>query len=810
MSREGGRKTLERAGRAQRAARAWLRRVMPRVALVAAALFLLKVFFGGSALYGGNAFGSPLNFVTLLACAAAVVYYGLRALVWLKRTLLWRVRRRLVITYLFVGLTPLVLLTLLGFLSAVGGSSQALGRIAVVQIEGTKKEVLNNARALAESLARRPDNNSDAQLQAWLDERAALLQASLPGARVAAWRGRDERDTAALATREPARASFEKDDEQTRGVGPTSRPVGEPLPAWLEGREEWSGLAFLPPPAGSTEAFGSPSLRAVVRRGNALVLVSVPVSRALVGQWAASTGLRVRPFFIGMGGDELADVQGDVPVGPEDELAQDEAAEADAERRAAENQSGVGPVSGSKDVRMRTEDGRLVEFDLRRDQFGETIPSNLFVEFWHPLILQATNWTTGAEAPHWAFMVDWSWRESSRQFWGDETTGQFWRVALFYTALTFLVLELLALLSAAWMTRAVTGTVHKLYRAPEFIKRGDFSHRIRVRSRDQLGELASAFNEMSANIESLLKERVERERLEREIEIAHDVQAQFFPRSVPRLTTAEITGECRAARGVSGDYYDYIEVAPGLVAFALGDVSGKGLSAALVMSNLQASLRAQTTIIAERLKADAQTAAVPAASTATAAPAAASAHAPVASGNGERGVEPPCGVTGVDRGCAVERMVESINAQLTQSTDANRFATLFLALYDDAARSLRYTNAGHNAPLLVRADGTVERLDAGGMMVGAFDFARYEEGRTALRPADLLLIFSDGLSEAQNHLGEEYGEQRLSAFVVQNRHLPADQLRRTLFDEIDRWTGAQERGDDQTLVILKAASTIAQ
>ncbi|HYP54365.1 MAG TPA: SpoIIE family protein phosphatase, partial [Pyrinomonadaceae bacterium] len=796
-----------RAGAAFTAGRAWLRRVMPRVALAAGALLLMRVFFGQTALYAGR-FGSLLGYLTWLLALAACLYYGFKSLRWLKRTVLWRVRRRLVITYLFVGLTPLVLLTVLGFLSAVGGSSQALGRIAVVEITGTQREVLSNARVLAEALARRSDNVGEQQLQTWLTERAALLRATLPGARVAAWRGRDEAEVVALATREPARFVAESEDEQTRGVGISEQPAGAPLPAWLAGREEWGGMAFLAPPRESDEAFGSPSLRAVVRRRNAVVLVSVPVSRALVKQWGESTGLRVRPFFIGAGADELSDVDGSVPVGPGDELARDDEA-----RRAAESREGPN-AAPRRDVKMKTRDGREFNFDLRHDQFGEAIPSMLFVEFWHPLILQATNWTTGAEAPHWAFMVDWSWTEAGKQFWNDETTGQFWRVALYYAAVTFLILELLALLSAAWMTRAVTGTVHRLYRATEFIKRGDFSHRIRVRSRDQLGELASAFNEMSANIESLLMERVERERLEREVEIAAEVQAQLFPRRVPELRTLEITGECRAARGVAGDYYDYVEVAPGLVAFALGDVSGKGLSAALVMSNLQASLRAQTTIIAERIKTNelAATAAnvqSVAASTTTAALPHAPAPAPPAQGNGEQAGDAPCGVTGVDRGCAVERMVESVNAQLTQSTDANRFATLFLALYDDSARTLRYTNAGHNAPLLVRSGGALERLDTGGMMVGAFDFARYEEGRTALGPGDLLLIYSDGLSEAQNHLCEADGEQRLSDFTVSNRHLPADQLRRALFDEIDRWSGAQERDDDQTLVILKASAAAA-
>src|SRR5205085_11851116 len=139
----------------------------------------------------------------------------------------------------------------------------------------------------------------------------------------------------------------------------------------------------------------------------------------------------------------------------------------------------------------------------------------------------------------------------------------------------------------------------------------------------------------------------------------------------------------------------------------------------------------------------------------------------VASVAGQAGeVEAPCGVTGDDDACAVEEMVSNINTQLEQSTDANRFVTLFLALYDDQTRHLRYTNAGHNAPFLIRADGTHERLHTGGTVVGAFDFARYEESATTLAPNDLLLIFSDGISEAQNTTGEEYSEERLLQFAL--------------------------------------------
>jgi phosphoserine phosphatase RsbU/P len=256
------------------------------------------------------------------------------------------------------------------------------------------------------------------------------------------------------------------------------------------------------------------------------------------------------------------------------------------------------------------------------------------------------------------------------------------------------------------------------------------------------------------------------------------------------LRAAEIVGECRAARGVAGDYYDYVEVATGLIAFALGDVAGKGVSAALVMSNLQAALRAQATILAERMR------------TTSAARAAATT---VIGGGGvsEPEVEMPCGVTGVDLECAVEHMAASINEQLCHSTDSNRFATLFIALYDDETRQLRYTNAGHNDALLVRAGGAIEHLTEGGTVLGAFEWARYTEARTTLERGDVLVIYSDGISEADNPRGAEYTEHRLAHLVRKHRDQTADELRQLIFTEVDNWTGGQERDDDQTVVILK-------
>ncbi len=748
-----------RLGRGLAASRLWLRRVMPRVALAAGFLVVLWLSFGDTSLYRQAFIGPFLRLLTVCAAALTCVYYGLKALIWLKRKLLWRVRRRLIVTYLFIGLTPIILMTLLGLLSAFGGSGQGMARIITAQVNASERQTQASARGLAEAFEALPAGWDDRAIQGWLDERAALLQASLPGARVALWRGAAGSETGTIGHAGAAQFVSTGGDERTRGVGDDATPAGAPLPDWLRGRAEWGGLTFAPA-ASADEHFGSPSMRAVARGTGAgerpfTLLLTVPVSRALVEHYREATGIYVRPFFVS------------APMNESNRIVV-----RTNERRAREELERQRREAGDYEAR--------VEEMFRRDQFGEQ-PAGTF----YLVVLPATEWRSGQTSNHLSFLFDWSWALAGKQFWGGSEPGEMWRQALKYVAIIFLILELLALTAAVWMTRAVTGTVHKLYRAVEYIKRGDFSHRVRVRSHDQLGELAAAFNDMSANIESLLEERVERERLEREVEIAAEVQAQLFPRRVPELLTAEIAAECRAARGVAGDYYDYIEVAPGLVALALGDVSGKGISAALVMSNLQASLRAQTTITAERIEM--------------------AARALVAAGAGSDHKQAAgADVSARDIDGAVARKMTNINRQLCQSTESNRFATLFLAIYEDRTRRLRYTNAGHNAPILVRADGSSERLTVGGMMAGAFEWADYEEDAAPLASGDVLVIFSDGISEAENEEGCEYGEERLVRFATAHRELSADELRQAVFTEIDAWSGKKERNDDQTLVILKA------
>jgi sigma-B regulation protein RsbU (phosphoserine phosphatase) len=724
---------------------------MPTVAIIATVLFLVWIAIRKAGFYQEHEIFTIFGFAIWCFGVATVAYYGLKALRWVKRRLLWRVRRRLLITYLFVGVTPIVLLTLLGALAWFAVSNGAMARVITAQLSGSERDVVAGARAIAESYSNHPRMDDRAAKQ-WLDEKVKILEKGMPGARITLWREHSPSKAKQNGAATNPLVSASNDTLESRSFGPEGDIWESELPQWLEGQEEWSGIAFIPPSTNVESPFSTPYFRALVRgKENDLpfaVLLTYPINRAYVTRLTDTTGLTVSPYF----------------------------------RQTRNSRITIGK-QGRKDL-AQIEGGTAKQteanLDLRVDQAGQPIKPGVS----SPVLLTSTNWLTGQPEETLAFFFAWSWAAASKHLLDGGVISNLFQKMLWATGITFLVFELFALLSAGWMTRAVTGTVHKLHRATKFINRGDFSHRVIVRSHDQLGELAEAFNEMSSNIESLLKERVERERLQREVEIAAEVQSQLFPSEVPPLSSVELSAECRAASGVAGDYYDYVEISHGLVAIALGDVSGKGISASLVMSNLQAALRAQSSMIAERLKESRQFAGV---------------------GMGFDEIDSAmASAVAIDPHCSVERIVGSINHQLCRSTGANRFATLFVGLYDDRTRTLCYTNAGHNPPMLVRADGSIERLTTGGMMVGAFDWAQYDQAAVQLRSGDALVIYSDGLTEAERVTGEEFGDNRLSDLVVANRKLPADQLCQAIFSEVERWSDSEERVDDQTLVIVKA------
>jgi len=318
-------------------------------------------------------------------------------------------------------------------------------------------------------------------------------------------------------------------------------------------------------------------------------------------------------------------------------------------------------------------------------------------------------------------------------------------------AVIFLILEIAALVTGTILTRTITRSVGDLYDATLHVGRGDFSHRVRVHRRDQLGALGASFNEMTGSITNLIDEQRQRQRLEHEIAIASEVQQELFPKSLPSLPGLELAAICKPARVVSGDYYDFIRIGPTSIGIAVADISGKGIFAALLMASLQAALRSTATL----------------------------------DGNGN-----------------TAKLVTLLNGHLFRNTSDDRYATFFYATYDSETHVLSYTNAGHLAPFLVTRD-CVQQLDQGGTVMGLFEETPYTQVTLQVPPGSLLIAFSDGLTEAANVYTEEFGMKRLKDEILRHRELPVQALMESLIAAAEKWAGTAEQADDMTVVVAR-------
>jgi sigma-B regulation protein RsbU (phosphoserine phosphatase) len=256
---------------------------------------------------------------------------------------------------------------------------------------------------------------------------------------------------------------------------------------------------------------------------------------------------------------------------------------------------------------------------------------------------------------------------------------------------------------------------------------------------------------MTERIERLIIEVKEKEKLESELEIARQVQSQLFPKEVPKLQSLELTGVCNPARVVSGDYYDFIPVDAHSTALVIGDISGKGISAALLMASVQSSLHAQLSL-------------------------------------------------GKNGGISTATLVARLNRQLYESTPPEKYATFYCGLYDDQSGILAYTNAGHLAPILVRQK-EILKLESNGMVVGMFPEFPYEQNVIQLVPGDLLTAFTDGITESENARGEQFGEERLTDLLVRHRDRPLDEIMRAITDTVRDWASDIDKQDDITLLL---------
>ncbi|MGA8869006.1 MAG: SpoIIE family protein phosphatase, partial [Candidatus Sulfotelmatobacter sp.] len=397
-----------------------------------------------------------------------------------------------------------------------------------------------------------------------------------------------------------------------------------------------------------------------------------------------------------------------------------------------------------------------------------------------PAPLPVLNWKTGEREPIGAVVQV---RTRPSVLYGQlfAALGEFVRgveYILLGVLIFFGIIELIALIIGTRMTTTVTGAVAQLHDATKHVDHGDFSHRIPVKSRDQLAELALSFNSMTESIEKLIQEQKEKQRLEGELAIAQEVQAQLFPREVSQLESLEVHGFCRPARTVSGDYYDFLSASSHKLILAVGDISGKGISAALLMATIHSAVRAYSVEKLPQMREPVAVGAV--------------------AGAGRIMAAWPEGVE-----VSPAALLSLLNHQLYESTPPEKYATLFLGIYDGRLHRLTYTNGGHLPPILISTDGSIRRLEAGGTVVGLFDNVDYDEDSVQMKPGEIFVAYSDGITEPENDFGE-FGEARLINLVRSNRHLPLPQISQIVTTAVDDWIGDQEQPDDVTLVLARA------
>ena len=263
-----------------------------------------------------------------------------------------------------------------------------------------------------------------------------------------------------------------------------------------------------------------------------------------------------------------------------------------------------------------------------------------------------------------------------------------------------------------------------------------------------------SFDEVTHAVEAQRRTIAQKQEFERraaqELEIAKQVQARLFPQALPPLKTLEYAGICIQARKVGGDYYDFLDLGRERLGFVIGDISGKGIAAALLMANLQANLRSQCAIALDQ----------------------------------------------------PQRLMRSVNQLFCENTPDGSFATLFFAEYDDKAGRLRYANCGHLSALLLRSDNTLERLDSTATVLGVFKEWDCEIGERQLHPGDTLALYTDGITESYNSADEEFGEQRLIEALQRHREASPQSLLDSIVAEVQRFN-PHEQHDDITLIIAK-------
>jgi phosphoserine phosphatase RsbU/P len=708
-----------------------LRREPPQSKVHRLAFWLLIIYLAlmpGRLLQGtaGSIFGwlSVFTFILLLTFCIPLLWR------WIVSRFLWKLRNRLIMTYLLMALTPVVLFVMLTVIALYVFSGQFAIFAATSAIEEQMERYGAENRAfclhVAHFFATHPGSKSVSP--------PPEMEDTAPG------RSNADLRIAAFLDGKPVPitpADLQADITQ--------------VPSWAQDSFRSAALDN-----------GKLYLRAIdmqtIDGHTTTVITSTPVDKASIDQ--VSHGI------------------GEIQIVPNLPMSEETSA-------GGEQASVVFNKPSQSGVKAEVDHRELTREEIRKQSIaGGTLPAaqhfyDIPITFYAPL--ETRDWRTGKSQDT---LIKVTSRPSllyQRLFIRSLRVATVIQDVLIGVACFFGLLELIAFYMAVRLNRTITRSVNDLYEATIEIDQGNLAHRIKVTRNDQLAALSRSFNRMSYSLERLLVEQREKERLQGELVIAQEVQANLFPHGSVSLSMLELHGACYPARTVSGDYYDFLTFGDSGLGLALGDISGKGISAALLMATLHSAVRAYryageelvtvgnqfTTTLIEK----------------------------IGSSNGSNG-------HGSDTFLKPAKILAQLNRHLYRSTQPEKYATLFLAYYDGASSQLTYSCGGQLPPLILRHDDSVTQLGCGGTVVGLLEHAAYEQGVETLNSGDILIAYSDGVTEPENDFGE-FGEDRLIDVVRRHRHLPLEAISEQVMQSLRNWIGGQEQPDDITLVLAR-------
>lgn len=682
--------------------RRWLLHSIPgRILLVGLAVKLQAKIVG---------FIFPSTWTTLDAVDAlgslivlfVVAYLLTKGVVLAKRRLLWRVRRKLILSYVFVGLVPGLLIIafflMAGFLLFFNVSSYIL--------QSRVRTVIDQARFTAQSAVFEAEHGAPPEvLRRRLEQRQTLTAANFPftSYAVVPVEGLDCA-TAPVDTAPPARSMQ---------LGPWRHLAApERLPRWIR-CEGFAGLFAYEVPVGAAMQHRL-VMRAValphVRNPNWALVVDVPFTAVIEQRLREETGIEL----------------GDVTASPFD------------------------------DSRVRIPQGQLLETRAPREPDESSVFGN-----WVALV-DVHEWETGARNVA-AIGMRLNLPEIYQRITDVSALplGRVLLVVLAFIGVLFLTIQFVALVIGFALARQITGAVHDLFEGTEHLRNRDFTYHIPVRARDQLGELADSFNVMTGEITALIRENAEKARMEQEMLAAREIQQRLLPSGPMSIPGVGITAFCEPAREVAGDYFDFLTISPTKLGVLIADVSGKGLPAGLYMAQLK--------VIAQSL---ARTQPSP------------------------------------------SQFLKAVNRVVADNIDSKSFITMSYGVIDLEKMEMAFSRAGH-CPL-IRVPGAApaglrkaELIAPDGLVLGLniddgalFD-GMIEEVVVPLSPGDLIVFYTDGISETMNEGFDCYGETRLASVLEQYAHLPFEQLRSFIFADLHAFAGDADQHDDMTMILMK-------